>query len=734
MEFLSNLKKSLVKKWKNFFYIDYSFSEWKLQNKPSVEQEVYKIVSLSGGELLDLYDKGGDEEDLKEKENRIKQYFEDQIKPYFLEDEAKSLTQAKYQDWMNQQTKQLHVVEVEDDCTSIASVAKPFDEHLYIWRLDKRGAVGETPLHILFLKNSDKHISIARILLKLCPELAYDLYEAPEYYGESCLHFAIIQNNIEAIKLLLDTKLVDLHARARGKFFLPVNVKRGDIILDKSQYQGYAYYGEYPLSFAASLGDHDIYDLLIESGCDPDKRDRYGNNLLHLCVIHEQANMFYYAINHPKVKANPNLKNDENLTPLALAAKIGKTKMFSQILKFSSHQYWSYNTSTCSGYPLKSFDTIDPDGKTDWNSALMHIIRGEKEGHLDMLSNKVVQHLLTKKWKTFALLMFNKALITFIIHVLFLSVAVYLRPNQPGDLRYGSTSYDYARYCFEVLTVFICLVILALTIKVVFLEGISGFIQDIVSIPALFSYQVGCLLTIICVVLRFTDKTLEEDWLLMIATLTIWSCSLFFFRNFSLTGHFVTIIYRTFSSDVIRFGIIYIIIWITFTLAFFLQFKGQNISDFTTFDNALMILLLQSFGEFNFDNILQARFPGLAIFLFICFMLLAHILLLNMLIAMMTRTFERVEKLSSKLLKKQWASLIIIMEKFHTKIERKTFQESYASKLNAVRMSAEGQASVQLEDTESEDTRAIKVIQTKKSSQFQRKKVIKDKWHKMSCK
>merc|ERR1739838_1131391 len=114
----------------------------------------------------------------------------------------------------------------------------------------------------MFLNNSSKHISIAKILLDICPELVYDYYEGTEYYGEGCLHFAIIQDNLEAVELLLNTKILDLHARARGKFFLPVDVKRGDVILNKKQFQGYAYYGEYPLSFAASLGNHKVYDML----------------------------------------------------------------------------------------------------------------------------------------------------------------------------------------------------------------------------------------------------------------------------------------------------------------------------------------------------------------------------------------------------------------------------------------------------------------------------------------
>jgi len=52
---------------------------------------------------------------------------------------------------------------------------------------------------------------------------------------------------------------------------------------------GYAYYGEYPLAFAACFGYEDIYDFLIENGADPKHKDSFGNNVLHMMVITNQT-------------------------------------------------------------------------------------------------------------------------------------------------------------------------------------------------------------------------------------------------------------------------------------------------------------------------------------------------------------------------------------------------------------------------------------------------------------
>jgi len=52
---------------------------------------------------------------------------------------------------------------------------------------------------------------------------------------------------------------------------------------------GYAYYGEYPLAFAACFGYADIYDYLIRQGANPNYQDSFGNNVLHMMVIANQT-------------------------------------------------------------------------------------------------------------------------------------------------------------------------------------------------------------------------------------------------------------------------------------------------------------------------------------------------------------------------------------------------------------------------------------------------------------
>lgn len=60
---------------------------------------------------------------------------------------------------------------------------KEFTPHEACWDLNKRGGVGETPFHLLYLNDSPVHFEVAKILLQLYPNLALDVYEGEEYYG-----------------------------------------------------------------------------------------------------------------------------------------------------------------------------------------------------------------------------------------------------------------------------------------------------------------------------------------------------------------------------------------------------------------------------------------------------------------------------------------------------------------------------------------------------------------------
>lgn len=50
----------------------------------------------------------------------------------------------------------------------------------------------------------------------------------------------------------------------------------------------YVYWGEYPLTFAACLGQEECYRLMLSKGAIPDAQDTNGNTVLHLLVIYQK--------------------------------------------------------------------------------------------------------------------------------------------------------------------------------------------------------------------------------------------------------------------------------------------------------------------------------------------------------------------------------------------------------------------------------------------------------------
>ncbi len=42
--------------------------------------------------------------------------------------------------------------------------------------------------------------------------------------------------------------------------------------------------------------------------------------------------MFLFAVNHLKIKANPNIRNEQGFTPINLAAVLGKTNILDRLV------------------------------------------------------------------------------------------------------------------------------------------------------------------------------------------------------------------------------------------------------------------------------------------------------------------------------------------------------------------------------------------------------------------
>ena len=307
----------------------------------------------------------------------------------------------------------------------------------FCWDIHQRGAIGETVLHVCFLQGTTIHNELAKRLVYRFPKLVNDICISEDYYGNSPLHQAIVNEDPEMVRFLL-SRGADVHQRCFGAFFCPDDQRssRTDSlehewvdVNQKSTYTGRTYWGEYPLSFAACTGQIDCVRLLRARKADPNRQDTNGNTVLHLMVIHENPAMFDLIHENG---GRLHTRNNQNLSPLTLAAALAKGRMFAHVLQKERDILWTYGDIVCAAYPLKYIDTIE-EGTGELNpiSALGLIIYGETPEHLELLDG-LMEDLLHQKWNAFARSRLIKNFIGFVAYFLCFFFALIFRHRDPA--------------------------------------------------------------------------------------------------------------------------------------------------------------------------------------------------------------------------------------------------------------------------------------------------------------
>ena len=102
--------------------------------------------------------------------------------------------------------------------------------------LRERGPVGETPLHLMLLYGGassmerSAQLRSAKYVGEKFPKTVNDVYVGGEYFGESALHIAVVNKNVELVRWLLATS-VDAKGIARRAGDGSVFQSRGAVLL-----------------------------------------------------------------------------------------------------------------------------------------------------------------------------------------------------------------------------------------------------------------------------------------------------------------------------------------------------------------------------------------------------------------------------------------------------------------------------------------------------------------------
>ncbi|XP_063388342.1 uncharacterized protein LOC134674213 [Cydia fagiglandana] len=649
-------------------------------SQPSSEAHtvLYKLADFhKGGLLLETYAKGG----MVAAEKLIREEFAAYM---YAGGRGRVINRAEYLRWKFRDQEQV-VLPIEASLSPHDPLAK-WEDHMSCWQMSYRGALGESLLHVLIICDTKIHTRLARTLLKCFPKLSMDVVEGEEYLGASSLHLAIAYSNNELVQDLVDCGC-DVNQRAIGSFFLPRDQQKVPPAR-QTNYEGLAYLGEYPLAWAACCANESVYNLLLESGADPDMQDSFGNMILHMVVVCDKLDMFGYALRHPKVPASNGRMNRAGFTPLTLACQLGRDSVFREMLELSCREFWRYSNITCSAYPLNALDTLLPDGRTNWNSALFIILNGTKQEHLNMLDGGIIQRLLEEKWKTFARNKFLKRLLILLVHLILLSVSVYLRHSaaeaeanpewrlEITDARGG------IRLACELGTIAstLCYIILQQGDELKN-QGVVAYIKQLIHEPAKFIFLVSNLLLLVCIPARLMRLPMLEEALLIFLLPGSWFLLMFFAGAVRLTGPFVTMIYSMITGDMFTFGIIYCIVLFGFSQSFYFLYKGfPNVSStlYASYPTTWMALFQITLGDYSYSDLGMTSYPNLTKSVFTLFMIFVPILLLNMLIAMMGNTYAHVIEQSEKEWVKQWAKIVVSLERSVAQEDAHRYLQEYS--------------------------------------------------------
>ncbi|XP_035451901.2 uncharacterized protein LOC118277284 [Spodoptera frugiperda] len=649
-------------------------------SQPSSEDHtvLYKLADYKkGGLLLETYAKGG----MMAAEKLIRDEFAAYM---YAGGRGRVINRAEYLRWKFRDQEQV-VLPIEASLSPHDPLAK-WEDHTACWQMCYRGALGESLLHVLIICDTKIHTRLARTLVKCFPRLSLDVVEGEEYLGASSLHLAIAYSNNELVQDLVEAG-ADVNQRAIGSFFLPRDQQRVPPAR-QTNYEGLAYLGEYPLAWAACCANEGVYNLLCDSGADPDAQDSFGNMILHMVVVCDKLDMFGYALRHPKVPASNGRMNLAGFTPLTLACQLGRASVFREMLELSAKEFWRYSNITCSAYPLNALDTLLPDGRTNWNSALFIILNGTKQEHLNMLDGGIIQRLLEEKWKTFARNKFLKRLLILMLHLLLLSLSVYLRHSSAeadahpdwgleiGDARSG------IRLASELGTIAstLCYIILQQGDELKN-QGLVAYFKQLIHEPAKFIFLISNLLLLACIPARLMRQTMLEEALLIFLLPGFWFLLMFFAGAVKLTGPFVTMIYSMITGDMFTFGIIYSIVLFGFSQSFYFLYKGfPNVQStlFSSYPSTWMALFQITLGDYSYTDLSMTTYPNLSKTVFAIFMVFVPILLLNMLIAMMGNTYAHVIEQSEKEWVKQWAKIVVSLERSVAQEDAHKYLQEYS--------------------------------------------------------
>ena len=393
-------------------------------------------------------------------------------------------------------------------------------------------------------------------------------------------------------------------------------------------------------------------------------KDRYGNTALHFTVIYNNKDAYDLLASRDQAFEGK-LKiatNREGLTPLKLSAALANESMTEHILNRSRELNWAFGPVREFRYPLKELDSLEKKGVLD-----ILVEHGTLE-HAALLKLPPLYDLLAEKWYRFAKLAFGCFICIYMIVIACLVAALYLT-DDPNS--YSSTT-NLARLLLEIIVVFwVTMDTFVFEVPEMlrfFRAGSRASKLNAGSLVFVLSNWLFRGVLVICVVLRVSraEANVQRTFLSFLAVLGMMYL-LHFARGVRAFSKFILMTERMVVD--MRFWImVFAAELVGFSLGFQLLFKDHDPYagkiDLETMWIGMFTLVKWTMGEFNFTSHevdVSVSQPA-AYILFIAFVTLSSIILFNILVALMTSTFQTYDAEATRLANMQWATTIVSME------------------------------------------------------------------------
>uniref|UniRef100_A0A671WAM3 Transient receptor potential cation channel, subfamily V, member 6 n=1 Tax=Sparus aurata TaxID=8175 RepID=A0A671WAM3_SPAAU len=528
----------------------------------------------------------------------------------------------------------------------------------------ERGSLGETALHVAVMNDN---LEAAVALMDGAPELINEPMTSELFQGVTPLHIAVVNQNINLVHHLISRGGDVATPRVTGLYF-------------RKRIGGLIYYGEHILSFAACAGNEDIISMVIDAGASTRIQDYRGNTVLHILVLQPNKTIACQAIDLIMARDAEldqsvpldMVPNYRGLTPFKLAAKEGNIVAFQHLVNKRRSVQWSLGPLTSYLYDLTEIDSWADD-----MSVLELIVGSPQREARGILEVTPVRQLVSLKWNLYGKHYFRLLLLLYLLYIGTFTLCCAYRPLKDAPENYTTSDMDktirvqktldesYVTYednlrlAGEIISILGALVILLLEVNYETLGAKRYFGQTALGGPfhvILISY--ACLVVLLCV---FRATEVQGEAVVMAVCLVLgWSNVMFFARGFEMLGPYVIMIQKIIFGDLTKFMWLSFIVLIGFSTC---EYILESIPAYRSFPITLFSQFELSVGLIDLPVDHTIATPPIVHVLHCTFSVVSYILLLNLLIAMMSDTHWRVAQERDELWRTQVVATTLMLER-----------------------------------------------------------------------